>query len=45
MVKMTEHERKVYKQKMKEIKAALKEGDEEKADRIANELKAFLGIR
>lgn len=45
MVKMTDRERKIYKQKMKEIKQALKEGNEEKADRLANELKLQFGMR
>lgn len=44
-MRMTENERKVYKEKMKEIKQALREGNEEKANRKADELKAFLGIR
>ena len=41
---MTEEERKVYKKKMKAIKAALEAGDEAEADRIANELMDYLGV-
>lgn len=45
MVKMTERERRFYKEKMKKIRRAIKAGNEAEANRHANELKAFFGIR
>lgn len=41
---MTEAERRFYKKKMKEIKQALKEGDEAKADRAAFEIRDYFNI-
>lgn len=41
---MTEHERRVYRKKMKGIRDALRAGDKERANRLAAELQDFFGV-
>lgn len=41
---MTEHEAQFYQKKMKAIREALRNGNESKANRHANELTSYFGV-